>query len=123
MAYPWYKKINPIWWLGNANDPVDRVNPDGTPAHPTIGPGKPLWIRKLLWFCRNPFHNLFFFVIGLEDQKEKVNPGTIWPKEGQKWNIVLPFISYMGSKREFYIGWRNGRTLGFAFRKAHSKAA
>lgn len=119
---PWYKKINPFWWFGNYNDPVDRMNLDGTPAHPDFFPNKPLWFRKIAWGCRNPLHNLQFFVLGFEDRPNIVNPGTIWPKEGQKWNIVLPFISYRGKKREFYIGWRNGKTLGAAFRKAKTKA-
>ena len=121
MKYPWYKKINPIWWFGNANDPIDGVKADGTPTHPTFHPTKSLWIRKLLWGIRNPLHNLFFFVIGLEDQKEIVSMSTLWPIAGQKWNIHLPCITYKGSKWEWYLGWRNGTRLGAAFRKVNSK--
>jgi hypothetical protein len=119
--YPWYKKINPLWWFGNANDPVDKINPDGTPKHENFYPKKPLWIRKILWGVRNPLHNFFFFVIGFEDRPEVVNPGKIWPKEGQKWNIVMPFISYQGKKKEFYLGWRSGIRFGAAFRNVDSK--
>jgi hypothetical protein len=121
MKYPWYKKINPLWWFGNANDPVNGVNPDGTPKHPNFHPTKPTWIRKVLWGIRNPLHNLFFFVIGLNDRPDIVNCGNMWPKEGQKWNIILPFICYKGKKREWYLGWRNGKTLGAAFRRANAK--
>jgi hypothetical protein len=120
--YPWYKKINPLWWFGNANDPVDRVNADGSPAHPKIAPGKPLWWRKVVWAFRNPLHNFCFFVIGLSDRRYLINDGEIWPNEGQKWNIRLPFISYRGKKWEWYIGWRNGRNFGLNFTKANTPA-
>ena len=117
---PWYKKINPLWWFGNYNDPVDKINSDGNPKHEKFHPTKPLWIRKILWALRNPLHNLFFFVIGFEDRQGVVNPGRIWAKEGQKWNIVMPFISYHGTKWEFYLGWRSGIRLGAAVRKSDS---
>ncbi len=120
MRYPWYKKINPLWWFGNANDPVDGLNPDGTPTHPDFHPHQPLWIRKLLWGLRNPLHNLFFFVIGLADHPELVNYGSQWPRPRQHWNINLPFLCFRGTKWEFYLGWRNGTSLGFALRHANS---
>ena len=122
--YPisWKKKINPIWWMGNYNDPINRTNPDGTLAHADYLPGKPKWLRAFLWAFRNPFHNFCFFVIGLEDRKYLVNDGNIWPAEGQKWNIRLPFFSYRGKKWEFYAGWRKGWTFGLNFTKANTKA-
>ena len=122
-TFPWYKKINPLWWVGNALDPVDKLNPDGTPKHPTIGAGKPLWIRKILWAIRNPLSNFMKYVIGFEDRPEIVNPGKMWPIDGQKWNIVMPFIAYRGKKYEWYIGWRAGRSFGAAFRGSNSKPA
>jgi hypothetical protein len=117
MTYPWYKKINPIWWIGNSNDPIN-----GPEDHPQFHPTKPTWIRKILWGIRNPLHNFFFFVIGFEDQPEIVNPGNQWAKEGQKWNIVMPYIYYKGKKKEFYFGWRCGLRFGAAFRNIGSKA-
>jgi hypothetical protein len=114
MRYPWYKKINPCFWFGNSDDPVN------TPKHANFHPNKPLWVRKLLWGLRNPLHNFFSFVIGLKDQPGVVSPGSIWSKSGQKWNIVLPFISRRGKKYEWYVGWREGLKFGFAFRKANS---
>ena len=123
-TYPisWKKKINPIWWFGNYNDPVDRVNADGTPAHPDYFPNKPTWFRKLAWATRNPLHNFCFFVIGLEDRKYLVRDGEIWPDDTQKWNVRLPFISYRGKKWEWYIGWRKGWTFGLNFTKAKTPA-
>ena len=118
---PWYKKINPLWWFNNYNDPVDALNPDGTPKHSKFHPEKSLWKRKILWGIRNPLHNFLFFVIGLHDHQEIVNCGNMWPKEGQKWNIVLPYIGYRGKKKEFYFGWRSGIRLGAAFRSANAK--
>jgi len=115
MKYPWYKKINPFWWFGNANDPI---TPD---THPKFHPTKPLWIRKILWGIRNPLHNFFFFVVGFNDQPDIVNPGSLKPKDGQKWNIVLPFIYYKGKKKIFYLGWRRGINLGAAFRNIDSE--
>lgn len=122
--YPlsWKKKINPLWWFGNYNDPVDRVNQDGSPAHGTFYPDKPHWFRAMMWGLRNPLHNFMFFVIGLSDRKHLINDGQIWPAKGQKWNIRLPFISYRGKKWEWYIGWRNGSTFGVNFTKANTKA-
>ena len=121
MAYPWYKKINPIFWFGNANDAIDSLETDGRPSHPDFHPTKPLWIRKILWALRNPLHNFFFFVIGFEDQPEIVNPGSQWPKEGQKWNIVMPYICYKGTKKSFYLGWRNGTKFGGSFRNTNAQ--
>ena len=121
MKYPLYKKINPLWWFGNANDPVDGIGDDGKPNHATFYLANPLWIRQLMWGLRNPLHNFFFFVIGLEDRPDVVNCGSMWPKEGQKWNIILPFIARRGTKKEWYIGWRNGKTFGAAFRNSKSK--
>lgn len=114
--YPWYKKINPLWWTGNADDPIN-----GPEDHPKFHPTKPLWQRKFLWAVRNPLHNFFFFVIGLEDQPWVVNYDSQWPIAGQKWNINLPFISYRGKSREFYLGWRRGLRFGAAFRKSNAK--
>jgi hypothetical protein len=121
--YPisWRRKINPFWWIGNFNDPVNGVDPNGKPKHTDFHPKKPLWVRKFLWACRNPLHNFFFFVIGFEDRKGIVNLGNQWPGAGQKWNIILPFISYRGTKWEFYIGWREGVRVGAAFRRANSR--
>lgn len=113
---PWYKKINPIFWFGNYDDPIS-----GPESHPYFHPDKALWHRRLLWAIRNPLHNLFFFVIGFEDRKDIVNFNDQWPKEGQKFNIILPFISYRGKKREWYLGWRRGLRFGAAFRKSNSK--
>lgn len=123
-TYPisWKKKINPLWWFGNYNDPVDRVNQDGTEVRPTFYPGKPHWFRAMMWGLRNPLHNFCFFVIGLEDRTYLINDGQIWPKKDRKWNVRLPFISYRGKKWEFYFGWRKGQTFGINFTKSNTPA-
>jgi len=119
---PWYKKINPIWWLGNYIDPVDSVNSKGEPNHPTFYPNKPLWIRNILWAIRNPLNNFCFYVIGLADNPELVNFNNIDPQTGRSVNIILPFFCYKGKSKEFYIGWRNGTKFGIALRSVNAKA-
>jgi hypothetical protein len=116
------KKMNPIWWIGNENDPVDGLKEDGTEKHRDFYPKFPLWARKVMWGIRNPMHNFMFFVVGLADRPEIVNFGSVWAKEGQKLNIILPFISYRGDEWECYVGWRSGLKFGCAFRRSNSKS-
>jgi hypothetical protein len=124
MSISLKKKLNPLWWFGNENDPVNGLREDGTLKHAEftawglkITENSPNILRKVGWAIRNPLHNFMFYVVGLEDKPEIVNPGRIWPKEDEKHNVVLPFYAYKGTKYSFYLGWRNGRTLGAAFRK------
>src|SRR5262249_16048462 len=51
------QKLNPIWWLGNADepDPPDWYRPNKS-------------CRKIMWHFRNPCHNFTFFVIGIADR-------------------------------------------------------
>jgi hypothetical protein len=53
-----YNKLDPIWWLENADEPVppNWYLPDD--QH-----------RVLKWHFRNPFHNFNFYVIGVADKK------------------------------------------------------
>lgn len=68
---PWYKKINPAWWLVggdgwnvpeyNNNDPVT-----GKPM-PYLPDVKNIWLRRFYWFiCRNPLMNFVGSVIGYD---------------------------------------------------------
>src|SRR5439155_22746449 len=50
-----WQKLNPLWWFGNADDPVPPK---------WYRPGKRM--RKLTWSLRNPGHNFTFYVIGFE---------------------------------------------------------
>src|SRR5437764_14572903 len=52
------QKLNPIWWFGNADEPVP-------PAW--YRPGK--MGRTFLWHLRNPWHNLTVFVVGIGDKR------------------------------------------------------
>src|SRR5437588_1171288 len=51
------QKINPVWWFGNADEPV---------APAWYRPGK--HNRNLAWHLRNPFHNFDGYVIGVSDK-------------------------------------------------------
>src|SRR5438445_10432211 len=54
------QKINPIWWFGNADEPV---------APSWYQPGK--HNRNLAWHMRNPLHNFDAYVIGVSDKPFK----------------------------------------------------
>ena len=122
MCHPkWYQKLNPLWWLGNCDQPL--------PDPPTLWKDKPEWLRKLLWFVRNPGHNFTFYVIGVRDKDFKVigdYPDKVFnPEGGWKLHIVeynwlkLPFISYIDIKSQFkfYIGWRTKGNFGVKIQK------
>lgn len=117
-----YDKLNPLWWLQNADDP--------TP---------PAWYRPddhhrvLKWHFRNPFHNFDHYVIGIAD-KEFYRSGR-YPERNSDpnggWNfavsrrklVLLPFISYERSWCTFYFGWREHGAFGISLRlhrKHHS---
>jgi hypothetical protein len=119
---PWYKKINPIWWFGN----VEGIDP-------TYHTDWPQWRREFVWYViRNPLFNFFRFVVGVEDRDLIVTgPEPVFtpawiecslPSTGWKWAIlrtgwvVLPFLSYSGSRMVFYFGWvPSGRRLSLKF--------
>jgi hypothetical protein len=107
-----YQKLNPFWWPFDCTKPADA----------------PFWE----WNFRNRFHNLFGFVIGVED-RDHTFQGTaasdsIWnPAGGFNFGIVrcgilvLPLLSYRGKSIETYIGWRPIGAFDITFRKANSK--
>ena len=105
------QKLNPIWWLGNADDPLP---PDWYRA------GQPF--RNVMWYFRNPFHNLNFFVIGISD-KPFIRAGefprsTFNPCDGWNWSVIryyrlrFPFVSYKHNRVRIYFGWRTGGAFG-----------
>lgn len=81
------------------------------------------WWLAVQWWVRNPFHNLFFYVIGVADKPRTFYSTRDWGVNG--WTLhythcsflYLPFISYKGWCN-FYIGWRPygafGLKLNFA---------
>jgi hypothetical protein len=106
-----YDKLNPVWWLQNADDPVPP---------PWYRPDDPH--RALKWRFRNPLHNFNFYVIGIADKnfvrsgrypKQNSNPNGGWDFELARRKIVLlPFISYERSWITFYFGWREHGAFG-----------
>jgi hypothetical protein len=118
-----WQKLNPIWWFGNADDPVPPAD---------YRPGKS-W-RKLTWQLRNPGHNLTFYVLGVADKRftrKGPYPGQISnPSGGWNWAVCryhglrLPFVDYRHGGFEFYWGWRErgnlGLKLNFAAPRDHS---
>jgi len=115
-----WQKLNPVWWIGNADDP----NPPDT-----YRPGSNT--RKLTWYFRNPFHNFTFYVIGIEDKvflrvglyADRVanpNGGWNWAVCRYQW-LRLPFIDYHRGRFEFYIGWRNGGNFGMKLNFSQGK--
>lgn len=79
----------------------------------------------ILWWFRNPFHNLFFYTIGIADHPRTVYSTAEWGTEGKltlhftptpTLKFPLPFISYKG-KISFYIGWRPYGAFGFKLNK------
>ena len=109
----WYQKINPLWWLIDDTRPVDSN----------------FWE----WNWRNRLHNLFGFVIGVEDRRHtfagsKVSYSIWAPDGGWNYGVVrcpgwppLPLISYRGSHIEFYLGWRPIGAFDITIRRSNAK--
>ena len=124
-----WKKLNPIWWLGNIDSPEPR-NPEWLGSWPR-------WARILVYRLRNPGHNFFYYVIGIADREPIATPRQGFDKptvladsgwyshrvrpRGGGWG--RPFISYRGRRIEGYIGWRERGNFGIAFRPSNSSLA
>jgi hypothetical protein len=123
--YPWYKKINPIWWLqGDQGWTVPTVN-NGAPYLPNVT--NPI-LRAICWFTRNPLMNFVGYVIGVNDRNYAVvgspqvqcvtGRDTTPPTMGWRWSYIklpegrLPYCNYYNGKVEFYLGWRPQGGLG-----------
>jgi hypothetical protein len=106
-----YDKLNPVWWFGNADDPVppDWYRPDD--KH-----------RQTKWYFRNPLHNFTFYVIGLADKnfhrsghypERNSDPHGGWDFDLIRRHILfLPHISYDRKWCNFYFGWRERGNFG-----------
>jgi hypothetical protein len=105
------QELNPIWWLGNADDPAP---PDW------YRPGQ--FGRNVMWYFRNPFHNVNFFVIGVSDRpfirSGRFPRNTFNPDDGWNWSVIkyyrlrFPFVSYKRNRVRIYFGWRTGGAFG-----------
>jgi len=114
VTIPKGAKWNPRFWFGNLDDPLPPADYLPNDKH-----------RVTKWYWRNPFHNLFFYVIGLGDKtfkREGIAPESVFhPQGGWNWAVSkygwwrLPFVSYEGKQGKsvhFYIGWRNRGNFG-----------
>jgi len=105
------QKLNPLWWLGNADEPIP---PDW------YRPGQRC--RTLLWHLRNPCHNFDCYVIGLSDKRftrvGRFPEDTFNPHDGWNWGVCryhhlrFPYISYSRGRVRAYCGWRPGGAFG-----------
>ena len=116
-----YNKLNPVWWLENADDPVP-----------------PAWYlpkdkhRALKWRFRNPFHNFDFYVIGVADKKftrsghypeRNSDPHGGWDFELARRRLaLLPYVSCERKHFNFYFGWRERGAFGIEM-KFHKKSS
>jgi len=116
------KKINPVWWVANADDPLPPENYR-----------KGRRGRKLFWSLRNPFHNFTFYVIGVADRPvsragnyptKTTNPNGGWNWAVCRYKCVgLPFVDYRRGRFEGYFGWRTGGNFGMKLNFAQGKSA
>ncbi len=115
----WYHRINPLWWIGNIDDPY----PPAKFASKIVGWSE--WKIWVWWRIRNPFHNFTRYVIGLcgrditinsKYQNELFAPrGLNWFLVKYKW-IILPGISYKGMRWRGYTGWLDSGQFGLELR-------
>lgn len=119
LSTPWALRwMKPLWALfGNEDDGIygdDRWR--GT-RNPTP------WLAIVWWF-RNPFHNLFFYMIGIADHPRTFYSTKEWGTPGWTFHLLrsdkyrwiwLPFASYKkaGGGFNFYAGWRPYGAFGF----------
>lgn len=80
----------------------------------------------ILWWLRNPAHNLCFYTIGIADHPRTIYSTAEWGTPN-KWTFhitptptikfPLPLISYKG-KYSFYAGWRPYGSFGLKLNKS-----
>ena len=80
----------------------------------------------MLWWVRNPFHNLFFYVMGVADRPRTFYSSREWGEPGWTFHYIkcgrlyLPFVSFKGWCN-FYAGWRPYGAFGLKFNFAKEK--
>jgi hypothetical protein len=114
------QKLNPVWWFGNADDPI-------APDWYRHGERR----RNAGWHLRNPCHNFTFYVIGIADQEYtrvgRHASAVFNPHKGWNWAVCrykclrLPFLSYHRGGFKFYCGWRNAGNFGMKLSLAKKK--
>ncbi len=125
-----------VWALfGNDLDGVDADSDQAKEWRPELTG----WKRRVLWWFRNPFHNLLWHVLGVVDRQTQKRAfdydrwgrfiGSNLPPEPYRWNLcviephvggwpILPFVALRLGKWEMYAGWRERGNLGFSVRRA-----
>jgi hypothetical protein len=113
LAQPIWKKLNPVWWFLNDDEP----DPPSWQL-----PGKPYLVRQLSWYARNPLHNFGKYVLGVCDRNYTVTGTapvyvTVWSdidpsNTGWKASTIrigwvrLPFVAYENEYVIWYAGWQ-----------------
>lgn len=126
---PWLPRpLDLFWAVNNADEDYDR----------SFRPNLPHLPRKILYALRNPFHNLFFYGLGIADQsfiRHGIAPGAIWGPGERGVNIAYietgdgksgyPFVSCRemvgGRELQFYLGWRQRGNFGIVLRWTRRK--
>lgn len=123
------KKINPLWWTLNDDDPVYPIPADGSSVkNDWFYPEWPQWRRAIGWWWRNPTNNFDRYVMGFWDKqdwwarerhlRDAGEYGEMWPYPDKRWAVCMPFISYSWKGLQFYIGWKpNGEFGWFSLRR------
>lgn len=112
MPMPWLLRLFNFSWAIFGNDD------DGLFGDERWRAGREKTLRlALTWWFRNPFHNLFFYVIGVADRDRVFYSSRDWGVQGWTFHAInctdtwlrwvwLPFISYRSPRVSFYAGWR-----------------
>lgn len=104
-----------FWWAFFGNDD------DGLFGDERWRSGRPetVWLA-VIWWLRNPFHNLTWYVIGVADKhrtvysnKDSDAPGWCFMVTRCGW-LWLPFVGHNGFLK-FYAGWRPSGAFGLKF--------
>lgn len=118
----WWAKLTPWFWFANEDDP--------TPPY-WYEPTRQEWDRRIRFRLRNAGHNVGFYILGTADRPSwrwGRFPNHIWADEG-RWNwsvsflygwLPAPFVSYQGSRVEWYVGFRESGNFGVALRRSRS---
>lgn len=119
MQLPWLLRWFNFTWALIGNDDDGLFGDDRWRA----GREKTLWLAIVWWF-RNPFHNLFFYVVGIADRPRAFYSSREWGSPGWTFHAInctepwlrwvwLPFISYRSPRVSAYVGWRPYGAFGF----------
>ena len=99
-----------LWVLfGNADD--------GALGTPDFHPTRPAWLRRILWWLRNPAHNLMFYVLGcahLEQCREGRYPLSVFaPEGGLNWAVSHVWMDKPLVRGHLFFLLLLGTYLGF----------